>query len=91
MKIYKYAIELADGVTGHMMPTKAKILSVGLDGNDEVCVWMLVDETLATKETRFFRIYGTGWDIHKEKIEFIGTVPMKKNYLIWHVFEVLPK
>ena len=68
----------------------AQVLSAGLDGNKQVCIWVLVDKDEPLTERRAFMVLMTG-DFTKESIiSFIGTVKASEAPCIMcHVFEVL--
>ena len=81
--IHKFPIN-GSGIV--MMPIKAKILSVQLQGG-VICLWAEVD-TNFDKEARHILISGTGHRLDDfEEKTFIGTV--QENGLVWHIFETL--
>ena len=61
----------------------ATILSVGLDPNDNPCIWATVD-TNSEKEVRRFALIGTGWPldefIEKYHMNFLDTI---KEYMVY--------
>ncbi len=82
--IYKY--ELTDRTTTPVqIPRDFEILSIGLDPQDIVCVWVLVDTLTPTQEGTFLT-FGTGWELPDDikSKTFIGTV--KTGMFIWHIF-----
>lgn len=84
--IFKYKID-GVGENKHEMSIGAIPLSV-INQNDELFVYMLVDDELDT-ETRKFSIYGTGWGMPDQLAVdniFIGTVTTNHEMLVWHVF-----
>lgn len=71
------------------MPVGAQILTVQCqDGRPYL--WALVDPD-ATRETRHFRIFGSGFDMPDcvGREHHIGTVQQLGGALVWHVFEVV--
>ncbi len=91
MKIYKYEIDLIKDVNPASqalveMPIGAKVLSVGSQKANTVCLWARVNTLTREKESRRFRIIGTGQECFRDI--FIGTVEDKDGVHIWHVFEV---
>jgi hypothetical protein len=71
-----------------LMPRGAQILS-GETQNDEPYIWALVDPN-APRETRTFRVFGTGWDVDEsEKLQFICTYKLQGGFFIFHLFEVI--
>lgn len=88
--IYKYQLDLSKTVS-HEMPEGAEILTVGLQQH-EIILWARVALERrgheGPKETRTFRIYGTGHPIQDEtEVEYIGT--LYDGPFVWHVFEIL--
>lgn len=65
------------------MPQGAKVLSVGMQGL-KLCIWAIVD-TDVPNEGRLFSVYGTGFKISPQNLQFVGTTFMG-NY-VWHLFE----
>lgn len=87
--VWKYPLEITDEQT-IKLPAAAVTLFVGLQ-RGSLCLWALVDPDNELTE-RKFRIAGTGHpiDYHHHDLEFIGTVLMHGDTLVWHVFEVTP-
>lgn len=89
--VWKYEIE-PDFVNQIIqMPKDATILSFGLDGNDQVCFWALVDDQAAL-EDHVFACVGTGWPLEQALndqarfVSFIGTVT--HGAYVWHLFDL---
>ena len=80
--IWKYG--LAPECTQEI-PRGGKILHVASQG-DNMCLWVMVDPGMP-KETRKFRVYGTGNIMLDNPGTFIGTVLMNGGSLVFHVFE----
>ena len=73
------------------MPQGAEILSVNIQGNDNLCIWALIDPNNSLEE-RCFEIFGTGEPIHYDMgivRHFLGTILTNGNDLVWHCFERL--
>lgn len=67
------------------MPVYARLLSVGLDPQGELCVWAEVDPEEKRRQHVFFTVLGTGHPFPPEPMgPFIGTVSMAP--LIFHVY-----
>lgn len=86
-RIWKY--EILPGKTTLSMPSHARVLSVGVQG-DMIVLWALVNPEYAY-EQRQFRAFGTGWVISDDDwgngpTKIIGTV--QQAGLVWHIFEV---
>jgi len=81
--IYKYSIRTPQ-VT---IQKNAQIVKVGLDYNDEPCIWAIVDPN-EENEKRNFIIVGTGesWSNDLGDFKYIGTY-FDGGY-VWHVLEV---
>jgi hypothetical protein len=85
MKVYKFDLPLEDIATIRM-PKNAQVLYVAVqDGIPRV--WALVSPT-APKETRNFRVAGTGHPIGKTVGRHIGSFQMHDGALVFHVFEL---
>lgn len=89
--IYKYLIDPSPCVQEIEMYYGAKVLSVGVDGNDNLAMWVEVN-TDFSKETHKFFCVGTGWNLddifdHFKSIKFHGTI-VEDNGLVWHIYEV---
>lgn len=83
-KIFKYKLAL----TAHQilqMPADAEVLSFQLQDKD-LCAWALVDPE-AYQVPRGFVIVGTGHEVPKRLLKFIGTA--QQGPFVWHLFEVL--
>ncbi len=83
--IWKFSLVVTD-VNDIEMPKWAKILKVDVNFEEQPQMWALVIPD-AIRETRRFRIYGTGHPITATNLEFIDTFQQKHLGLVWHVFE----
>jgi hypothetical protein len=84
MKVFKYRLT-PEKPCRILMPIVSQAIAVGAQG-DELYVWALVDRDMhGEREHRFF-VYGTGHDIQREGLHFIGTAFMHGGF-VWHVFE----
>lgn len=83
-KIYKYPFVIDDRVSLEM-PEGAKVLSVQYQ-HSTPCIWAMVD-TLRPSKVRRFRVFGTGHDLPRAGLAFIGTIQDEPVGLVWHVFE----
>lgn len=85
--VYKYEFAVNDDVRVQM-PHGAKVLSVGSQKTNHICVWALVhpENPLVS---HFFRVCGTGHPITPEDgicaEGFVGTV--FDGPFAWHVFQ----
>ncbi len=87
LKVFKYPVNIAPIVSVDM-PKGATLLSFQLQGA-QPCLWALVDP-FEEKETREFRVVGTGHDIEdSDSLRFVGTIQMMDGILIWHLFAVV--
>lgn len=66
------------------LPSRARILHAGVDGDDVLCVWALCDPD-ALVAPRFVRCINTGDEAPLTAQEYIGTV-VKASGVVWHVF-----
>lgn len=83
--IWKYPVPINDYFELEM-PQGAEILTVQMQYN-EPQLWALVDK-MAPRETRSFRLAGTGHPIDDPRLDYIGTVQMMEGQLVWHIFEI---
>lgn len=83
--IWKFQLEITDRQLVEM-PMGANIIHVG-NQYGMVCLWAEVDTDVG-KESRWFRIYGTGHNVVSlEGLDFVGTVITMDGKLVWHVYE----
>lgn len=72
------------------MPKNSNILCVKHFQGD-ICLWAEVNTTdgMEELETRYFAIYGTGWEMDLDNSKYIGTV--FENIFVWHIYEEIVK
>jgi hypothetical protein len=83
MKIFKYNIQVTDGVQTVAIPSRGKILHLGVQ-NDQICVWVLVNQRAPLEDFKF-QVFGTGHTISEEMRTYVGTVHI--GPFVWHVFQ----
>lgn len=84
-RIWKFEFDIHDRIT-IQMPKGAKILHVECQDNMP-CIWALVNAD-APRETRSFRIVGTGHPIPDiADLRHVATFQMADGQLVWHLFE----
>lgn len=84
LTIWKY--QLTTGTQTIEMPKNAQILTVQTQ-NGSPFMWALVAPS-AVKESRVFRVYGTGHTIkHDTPKNYIATFQLDSGALVFHVFE----
>ena len=84
--IWKYKVEpdLVNQV--YKMPVGAQIVSFGLDPNEDLCFWAIVDN-YAQGEDHAVACVGTGWDANFGVLaRFVGSVT--KDQYVWHLFDL---
>jgi hypothetical protein len=70
----------------HSMPKGAYVIHVGLDPNEDPCLWALVDPN-AAKEPRHFQLFLTGQPVSiTREISVLGSI--KRGSTMYHVFEI---
>lgn len=87
--IWKYKILPID-VQDIEIPIGSALLSVQVQ-NDEPCLWALIYDTNAEKETIRIRTIGTGHQIDDTDFDvkdFLGTFQLNDGALVFHVFQV---
>jgi len=67
------------------MPEGAEILSVQVQRNGRPCLWALIPDQDAAPKIRTFWLFGTGWSIGIEHLQYIGTFQFYSY--ICHLFE----
>lgn len=85
--IWKYALIPMVEPIQLRAPSGAEFISCGLDSNNNICVWALVDSE-APLETKKVWCVGTGWPLNgvfaqEEEVDYIGAVAQKPY--IWHI------
>lgn len=90
MRIFKYPLmppPATDSPYSDVeMPEGARVLSVGVQGDDAMVVWALVDPE-AKKVVRRFAVYPTGLsEVSEHPVNFVGTVMFERGRLVFHVF-----
>ena len=86
--IYKYPLEGTDEQIV-LMPRGAEILCVQVQ-NGIPCLWADIStENAQEREKRYIRIIGTGHELPKAVMKYIGTFQM--GALVFHVFEASPE
>ena len=85
-QVWKFPI-YANSVQSILMPKGAQILSVQTQQGSPV-IWAIVDPA-ADKEKRIFSVYGTGHNMPKDGLKYVGTWQESNQYLVWHLFEVV--
>lgn len=68
-----------------VMPRNAMILCIQMQG-ELPCLWAIVDDE-QPKEERTFRTYGTGHNITKSGLKYLGTYQIMEGSLVFHLFE----
>jgi len=87
LQIFKYDLRIEDDQTAEM-PAGARILTVQ-DQRGTPRLWALVDPS-APKETRTFRIHGTGHPVpDSERLSYLASFQMRGGELVFHAFEVV--
>ncbi|KKL99179.1 hypothetical protein LCGC14_1817010 [marine sediment metagenome] len=83
-EVWKYEIKIIDHQE-IIIPFGAKILSFQLQ-HGVPYMWVLV-EPIGEKIIRRFRLAGTGHIIEEGGLQYIGTIKMMDDKLIYHLFE----
>ncbi len=83
--IHKQVLEVT-GTQKIKLSNKATILSVA-NQKDNLCIWYMCEESDELEEITI-HIFGTGFRIWPSfNGQFLGTVLMAKDNLVWHVFK----
>lgn len=83
--IHKYKLQITDEQT-IMVPGGSRVISTGLDGDGDLCVWAEVRTDFALAR-RTIWIVGTGqpFPTMENRGRFLGSV-LHEGSLVWHVF-----
>ena len=84
--VYKYPFPVDDYVKIEM-PRGALVLSVQVQDGAPT-MWALVHPD-SPKETRHFRVYGTGHEIDVNGLVYVGTFQLHEGRFVGHLFEDL--
>ena len=87
--IHKQNLQLTHNEQILQMPINAKILCAQIQYG-KICIWYKCQSN-EIMESRFFWLIGTGLEIEKDNLVFIGTIQQPGEGLVWHVFERLSK
>lgn len=84
-RIYKYPLITTDAQLIEL-PVGSSVLSV-IDQNDCIMLYALVDDEVVEKQPYKISIHGTGHNAYEATPgEFVGTVVLYDNALVFHVF-----
>jgi len=87
--IWKYKLGQPKDVTEVSMPVGADILHVGMQ-DDEPCLWVLVDQDMASVSTRKIACFGTGNPCNEaHPFNYLGTIVGHRDVFVWHYFELV--
>lgn len=84
--IWKIAMGIGVGPWAHELPAKSQFLDVQMQ-HGLVTMWFLVDPNTPDKETRKFRIFGTGHGIEQNTDELMHMGTVQQDQFVWHIFE----
>lgn len=85
-EIWKYTI-LVEDFLEIKMPVDSMVLTIQVQRGTP-CLWVLVNPE-AEKETRRFRLAGTGHPIESQHADmYIGTFQLHGGSLVFHLFEI---
>ena len=83
--IFKYKVSPGGHAgTELSIPLDGKVLSVGLDPLDDICVWAEVDTDLPTLDVQIICV-GTGIPTPRPEGRFLGSVLDRGTY-VWHFY-----
>lgn len=83
MQIYKYTVAPSDKTQKLYVPRGTRIVSLGEDGNGDLCVWAEVG--YGEDNHISYAIVGTGWSFRTSGLEFKQTVVMSSG-LVFHLY-----
>ena len=82
-KIWKYALEIKDGVQTIQIPIDGTIIFVHDQGGLPT-IWVEVYPNYASMENRCFMVFGTGHEI-PAMCNYVGST--MSGSFVWHVYE----
>lgn len=82
--IHKFSLQ-QEPLQGIWVPKDATILTVQVQRNIP-CLWVLLDPN-ENKVIRKIEIVGTGRELPKNELKYIGTFQLYEGALVFHVFE----
>ena len=94
--VHKYTLDIDDAFDAPKIITwhkGAKILHVGSKTCGHIDFWVEVDQEVDEYESRAFRVYATGAEIHSDAEHVATSVQSKTDNLgftstlVWHVYE----
>ena len=83
-RILKYKLDITD-YQKLPLGKNAQILAVQIQ-NEEICLWAIVEIGCAPHDV-IIRMFGTGHEMSKDDLRYIGTIQQWNGKLIWHVFK----
>jgi hypothetical protein len=86
--VYKYELEVRDGIQFVTVPRGAKFLHLDHQGNPlRISLWFEVDTDEFLVHDREFQVFGTGHSLPQIGWDYRGTTIHLTVGLVWHVYE----
>lgn len=85
MVIWKYKLELTSAPLTHKIPGFVKVVGYGLDSNNDVCVWCMVDKDKKYEDVTFW-CWGTDWDMPESLINSVPIGSVNQFGYMCHIF-----
>ena len=85
--VWKFELSLQDHIN-LALPPGTELLTVQ-EQHGVPMLWCLCDTETDQRETRTFRIAGTGHPIKEDYVEYVGTFQLRGGSFVGHLFEVL--
>lgn len=85
MVIWKYKLSLTTAPIEHGIPGFKKVVGYGLDSNNDVCVWCMVDPDAKTESVRFW-CWGTDWEMPESLIDSVPIGSVNQFGYMCHIF-----
>lgn len=83
-KIYKYPIEIIDHQQITVMAKLRQIIHVGLDPNEQPCIWAVIDSGYKSVNVIDVYVVGTGNPIPDASVSHLGS--FNQGPFVWHVY-----
>lgn len=88
LTVYKYPLKEEELCFSAIVPLVHKIVHIGHDGNQQLCIWAEVHEYDKPEKVVKFKVFGTGWTISNyETVKHFKTV-VENNGLVWHYYQI---
>ena len=86
-QIWKFQLEGPDNTID--LPKGSWVIDAQFQAGSGICIWAVVDTITKEKDTRRFRVIGTGHDFDWDFFDMQHIDTIQVDGLVWHIFEDL--